>query len=92
MTSLYTIILAELILQMPYLAAQTLVKQNPSTLRMVCDWRELNNITIQNQACLPSIDDLFDTVHGNAYFTKLDLRSGYNEIRINDADMPKNGH
>ena len=56
---------------------------------MVCNWRELNTITIKNQACLPSIDDLFDTVQGYAYFTELDLRSGYNRIRINEADVPK---
>ena len=65
------------------------MRKSDGTLRMVCDWRELNKITFKNQACLPSIDDLFDTVQGNAYFTKLDLRSGYNQIQINDADVPK---
>ena len=73
----------------PYGAPVFFVRKSDGTLRMVCDWRELNKITIKNQACLPSIDDLFDTVQGNAYFTKLDLRSGYNQIRINDADVPK---
>ena len=73
----------------PYGAPVFFVRKSDGTLRMVCDWRELNKITNKNQACLPSIDDLFDTVQGNAYFTKLDLRSGYNQIRINDADVPK---
>ena len=45
-----------------------------------CDWRDLNKITIKNKACLPNIDDLFDTVQAARYFTKLDLRSGYNQI------------
>ena len=73
----------------PYGAPVFFVRKSDGTLRMVCDWRELNKITIKNQTCLPSIDDLFDTVQGNIYFTKLDLRSGYNQIRINDADVPK---
>ena len=70
-------------------AAVFFVRRSYGTLRMVCDWRTLNKIIIRNQACLPSIDDLFDTVQGNPYFTKLDLRSDYNQIRINDADVPK---
>ena len=73
----------------PYGAPVFFVRKSDGTLRMVCDWRELNKITIKNQACLPSIDDLFDIVQGNDYFTKLDLRSGYNKILINDADVPK---
>ena len=56
---------------------------------MVCDWRDLNKITIKNKACLPNIDDLFDTVQGSTYFTKLDLRSGYNQIRIRNEDIEK---
>ena len=56
---------------------------------MVCDWRDLNRITIKNQACLPNIDDLFDAVQGSTYFTKLDLRSGYNQIRIEEAAIPE---
>ena len=56
---------------------------------MVCDWRELNRITIKNKACLPNVDDLFDTIQGSAYFSKLNLRSGYNQIRIQDSDVSK---
>ena len=65
------------------------MRESDGTLRMVCDWRQLNKTTIKNRACLPSIDDLFDTVQGNAYSTKLDLCSGYSQILINDADVPK---
>ena len=65
------------------------VKKSDGTLRMVCDWRELNRIMIKNKACLPNIDDLFDTIQGSAYFSKLDLRSGYNQIRNQDSDVSK---
>ena len=65
------------------------VKKADGSLRMVCDWRELNKITVKNKACLPNVDDLFDTVQGARYFTKLDLRSGYNQIRIQAEDVPK---
>eukprot|EP00117_Sycon_ciliatum_P024461 scpid89560/ scgid20521/ Retrovirus-related Pol polyprotein from transposon 17.6; Protease; Reverse transcriptase; Endonuclease len=73
----------------PFGAPVIFVKKADGTLRMVCDWRELNKITIKNKACLPNVDDLFDTVQGSKYFTKLDLRSGYNQIRINREDVPK---
>ena len=73
----------------PYGAPVFFVKKADGSLRMVCDWRDLNKITIKNKACLPNIDDLFDTVQGSAYFSKLDLRSGYNQIRIKAEDIPK---
>ena len=58
--------------------------------RMVCDWRDLNRITIKkNQAYLPNIDDFFDAFQGSTYFTKLDLRSRYNHIRIEEAAIPR---
>ena len=56
---------------------------------MVCDWRGLNRVTIKNQACLPNIDDLLDAVQGSTYFTMVDLRSSYNQIRIVEAAIPK---
>ena len=73
----------------PYGAPVFFVKKSDGSLRMVCDWRQLNRITIKNKACLPNIDDLFDTVQGSCFFTKLDLRSGYNQIRIEEEDVPK---
>ena len=73
----------------PFGAPVFFVKKADGSLRMVCDWRELNKITVKNKACLPNVDDLFDTVQGARYFTKLDLRSGYNQIRIQAEDVPK---
>ena len=65
------------------------MKKADGSLRLVCDWRQQNKITIDNEACLPNMDDLFDTVKGCKYFTKLDLHSGYNQVRIRENDIPK---
>ena len=65
------------------------IKKADGTFRLVCDWRELNKITVKNEACLPNIDDLFDTIQGSKYFSKLDLRSGYNQVRIREEDVHK---
>ena len=73
----------------PYGAAVFFVKKADGTLRLVCDWRQLNKITVKTQACLPSIDDLFDVVQGAKYFSKLDLMSGYHQVRVNPKDIPK---
>ena len=73
----------------PYGAPVFFVKKSDGSFRLVCDWRELNKITIKNEACLPNIDDLFDTIQGSKYFSKLDLRSGYNQVRIREDDIHK---
>ena len=67
------------------------VKKKDGSLRLVCDWRQLNKITVNNEACLPNMDDLFDTVHGCKYFSKLDLHSGYNQVRIREEYIPNSG-
>ena len=64
-------------------------KKADGSLRMACDWRQLNKITIKNKACMPNADDLFDVVQGCEYFSKLDLHSGYNQVRIKDSDVAK---
>lgn len=73
----------------PFGAPVFFVKKADGSLRLVCDWRPLNNITVKTQACLPNIDDLFDTVRGARYFSKLDLMSGYHQVRIREEDIPK---
>nr|GEX76885.1 hypothetical protein [Tanacetum cinerariifolium] len=53
------------------------------------DYRELNKLTIKNRYPLPRIDDLFDQVQGSQYFSKIDLRSGYHQLRVREEDIPK---
>ncbi|KAL5567827.1 hypothetical protein UlMin_024402 [Ulmus minor] len=65
------------------------VKKKDGSLRMCIDYRELNKLTIKNKYLLPRIDDLFDQLKGAAKFSKIDLRSGYHQLKIKDSDVPK---
>ena len=67
------------------------VRKKDGSLRMCIDNRSLNEVTIENKYPLPRIDDLFDQLQGANYFSKIDLRSGYYQLKIRPSDVPKNG-
>ncbi|GJX68580.1 putative reverse transcriptase domain-containing protein [Tanacetum coccineum] len=56
---------------------------------MCIDYRELNKLTIKNRYPLPRIDDLFDQLQGSSVYSKIDLRSGYHQLRVREEDIPK---
>ena len=65
------------------------VKKKDGTLRLCIDYRQLNKLTVRNKYPLPRIDDLFDRLKGANIFLKIDLRSGYHQLRIKDVDVHK---
>ena len=73
----------------PYGAPILFVKKKDGTFRMVVDYRALNNITVKNKYPLPRVDDILDQFHGAKIFSKLDLRSGYHQIRLSEESIPK---
>ena len=58
-------------------------------MRMCIDYRQLNKVTVKNKYPLPRIDDLFDQLQGARVFSKIDLRSGYHQLKIRDSDYLK---
>ncbi|KAA0035151.1 ty3-gypsy retrotransposon protein [Cucumis melo var. makuwa] len=75
----------------PWGATVLFVKKKDGSMRLCIDYRELNKVTIKNRYPLPKIDDLFDQLQGATVFSKIDLRSGYHQLRIRDSDIPKTG-
>ncbi|XP_042059685.1 uncharacterized protein LOC121804234 [Salvia splendens] len=73
----------------PWGAPVLFVKKKDGTLRMCIDYRELNKVTLKNKYPLPRIDDLFDQLKGASIFSKIDLRSGYHQLKIRSEDVPK---
>ena len=73
----------------PFGAPVIFVKKKDGSLRMCVDYRGLNKITKKNSYPLPRIDDLFDRLHGATVFSKIDLRSGYHQVRISEKDIYK---
>ena len=73
----------------PWGAPVIFVKKKDGTMRLCIDYRQLNKMTIKNRYPLPRIDDLFDQLSGNMVFSKIDLRSGYHQVKIKDEDIFK---
>ncbi|KAL2223600.1 UNVERIFIED_CONTAM: Retrovirus-related Pol polyprotein from transposon [Sesamum indicum] len=78
----------------PYGAPVLFQKKADGSLRMCCDYRALNKITVKNKYPIPLVADCFDRLSRAKYFTKIDLRSGYWQVRIKEGDEAKDdsGH
>nr|GEW04052.1 reverse transcriptase domain-containing protein [Tanacetum cinerariifolium] len=75
----------------PYCLAPTEMQELSNQLKELQekDYQELNKLTVKNHYGLPRIDDLFDQLQGSRYFLKIDLRSGYHQLRVREEDIPK---
>ncbi|GJW56228.1 putative reverse transcriptase domain-containing protein, partial [Tanacetum coccineum] len=73
----------------PWGALNLFVKKKDGSFRMCIDYRELNKLTVKNRYPLPRIDDLFDQLQGSSVYSKIDLRSGYHQLRVREGDIPK---
>ncbi|GJU99759.1 putative reverse transcriptase domain-containing protein [Tanacetum coccineum] len=73
----------------PWGAPVLFVKKKDGSFRMCIDYRELNKHTVKNRYPLPRIDDLFDQLQGSSVYSKINLRSGYHQLRVRDEDIPK---
>ncbi|GJX86830.1 hypothetical protein Tco_0337604 [Tanacetum coccineum] len=73
----------------PWGASVLFVKKKDDSFRMCIHFRELNKLTIKNRYPLPRIDYLFDQLQGSSVYSKIDLRSGYHQLKVRDEDIPK---
>ncbi|XP_072064475.1 uncharacterized protein [Arachis hypogaea] len=73
----------------PWGAPVLFVNKKDGTMRLCVDYRQLNKITVRNKYSLPRIDDLFDQLQGATCFSKIDLRSGYHQLKVKEEDIPK---
>jgi hypothetical protein len=74
---------------LPWGAPILFVKKKDGSMRLCVDYRALNEVTIKNKYPLLRIDDLFDQLKGAKYFSKIDLRSEYYQLKIQSEDMLK---
>ena len=73
----------------PWGAPILYVKTKDGTMWMCIDYQHLNKVTVKNKYPLPRIDDLLNQLRGAQYFSKIDLRSGYHQLKVRDEDIPK---
>ncbi|GKA81079.1 putative reverse transcriptase domain-containing protein [Tanacetum coccineum] len=73
----------------PWGAPVLFVKKKDGSFRMCIDYQELNKLTVKNRYPLPRINDLFDQLQGSSIYSKIDLRSGYHQLRVREEDIPK---
>jgi hypothetical protein len=73
----------------PWGAPVLFVRKKDGSLRMCLDYRDLNRVTIKNKYPLPRIDNLFDQLKEATVFSKIDLRLGYHQLKVKEADIPK---
>nr|GEZ47957.1 putative reverse transcriptase domain-containing protein [Tanacetum cinerariifolium] len=73
----------------PWGAPVLFVKKKDGSFWMCIDYRELKKLTVKNRYPLPRIDDLFDQLQGSRVYSKIDLRSGYHQLRVRKEDIPK---
>ena len=74
---------------LPWGAPILFVKMKDGSLRLCIDYRELNKVTVKNKYPLPRIDDLFDQLQGARVFSKIDLRSGYHQLKVKPENIDK---
>ena len=74
---------------LPWGAPVLFSKKKDKTLRLCIDYRQLNSVTIKNRYPLQRIDDLFDQLRGARVYSKIDLRTGYHQLRVSDTYIPK---
>nr|GEW86780.1 putative reverse transcriptase domain-containing protein [Tanacetum cinerariifolium] len=73
----------------PWGAPILFLKKKDGSMRLCIDYRDLNRVTVRNRYPLPRIDDLFDQLQGARFFSKIDLKSGYHQLRVKEQDIPK---